>query len=69
MVREGNPCQSAAAGSRAVKTEPLPGWVAAVTSPPIMGELARDGEAQRGAPEPLRGRGIGLGDSSNSFAS
>ena len=46
-----------------MKTEPLPGSLATVTSPPIMrGELASDGKTKAGAAETLRGRGIGLGE-------
>ena len=63
MVREDNPCQSAAAGRRTVKTEPFPGSLVTVTSPPIMrASLRVMASPETGAAEPLRGRGIGLGE-------
>src|SRR6516165_3987257 len=55
-------CASTLPGRRTVKTEPLPGSLVTVTSPPIMRELARDGKAEPRAAEALSGRGIGLGE-------
>src|SRR5262245_582461 len=43
---------------RTVNTEPLPGSLVTVTSPPIM--LAGDSEPETSAAVALRGRGIGL---------
>ena len=51
-VREGNPCQSAATGSRTVKTEPLPGSLVTVTSPPIMRATLRVMARPRPVPQP-----------------
>src|SRR5262249_1879623 len=55
-------CVSAPPGSRTVNTEPLPGSLVTVTSPPIMRELARDGKPKPGAAVAARGEGIGLGE-------
>jgi hypothetical protein len=52
MVREYNPCQSAPAGSRTVKTEPLPGSLVTVTSPPIMRASLRVMARPRPVPQP-----------------
>src|SRR5262245_27279251 len=54
--------ESAVAGRRAVKTEPVPGSLVTVTSPPIMRELATDRKAEASSSEFPRGRGIGLGE-------
>jgi hypothetical protein len=54
-------CASALPGTRTVKTEPLPGSLATVTSPHHARELARDGQAEPGAAVLPCGRGISLG--------
>src|SRR6516162_3985218 len=46
----------APAGSRTVNTEPLPGSLVTVTSPPIMRQRAADGEPEPSAPDRPRRR-------------
>jgi hypothetical protein len=53
---------SALPGRRTVKTEPLPGSLVTVTSPPIARARLRVMKAEAGSAIALRGRGIGLGE-------
>ena len=64
--RVANPIQAqdgAPPGRRTVNTEPLPGSLATVTSPPIMrASLRVMARPKPGAAEALRGRGLGLAE-------
>src|SRR5215813_13782369 len=62
-LRKFGQCVSAPPGRRTVNTEPLPGSLATVTSPPIMRASLREMARAKACPAvAARGEGIGLGE-------